>query len=308
MGAFFAHARTTVFLCTALPPAYPAGYSRAYGPPANTAPYAERGWCAAEQAMARLLKSNLRVLDLDALPAAGSTSTSHLDTLVECSSDAPRPPPQLPSSFECELDHLAFSNGAADRPLVARLYADTFDATMARAQRLAYGGRSWGDAEAAAIAAIIARGKVPALEVLDMRRNQIGEKGGAAIAQALATGGAPQLHTLVLSLNTLASSFCFELASALRADALPLLEVVELDDNPIGDDGCVALAGLVFSGHEASSLRVISMLGTRVSQQGRAALREALESNQSRRRAAAHMRLAETPGRRPGLQDLFHMK
>ena len=83
------------------------------------------------------------------------------------------------------------------------------------------------------------------------------------------------------------SSFCFELASALRADALPLLEVVELDDNPIGDDGCAALAGVVFSGHEASSLRVISMLGTRVSQQGRAALREALESNQSRRRAAA---------------------
>ena len=115
------------------------------------------------------------------------------------------------------------------------------DAGMARVARvlpalpklnqLVLAGNDLGDAAATSLAAAVARCGLPALELLVLHRNRIGDHGamelvGAAAGGAAAAGGRrrlPSLTELHLSANRLGADAAVALASALDGGAFPAL-------------------------------------------------------------------------------------
>ena len=105
--------------------------------------------------------------------------------LSTCTVGGGRPPPVTPAAFSSLLETLSFTNGKADRPLVAKLYADRYRSVLKPARALRYAGFAWGDEEAARVAEVLASGALPNLEYLDLSENDISDKGAKALAVAL---------------------------------------------------------------------------------------------------------------------------
>ena len=131
LGALYSHQFTSVFLLTALPPAYPAGY--ALPPDTHVSDYWARGWTFTEASWAMLTKTYAKVLDLGRL---SGEKRSYVGMRDECIAGGGRRPPLTPSQFEAELVSRTFTNGKVDRPLVNRLYREGFEAQFERAQSL----------------------------------------------------------------------------------------------------------------------------------------------------------------------------
>lgn len=90
-----------------------------------------------------------------------------------------------------------------------------------------------GNAGVGVLSAALRNGAMPALRVLDLRRNQVGDGGLQALATALSHDTAkvlPRLETLGLDKNCIFSRGCTALASALKLGAVPSLRTLFVDD------------------------------------------------------------------------------
>lgn len=183
LASLYSHQYTFVFKVTTLPTGYPNGYALPAG--AGVAAYDSRGWCFTESSWASMTKKGFLTLDLShALEAHGEVVTEYSALLGRCAYQTRRPPP-LPEQFEAELLSRSFTNGRTDRPLVTRLYSDTFCGELGRVTRLVYRAVHWDDDDAVQLAAIAALGAMRNVEVLDLNTNDVGERGAVAIAEAI---------------------------------------------------------------------------------------------------------------------------
>ena len=166
LGAFYSHPKTLVFMLTAFPPDY--SDKRRYKPSGNVAPYPGRGWCFCESAWATMVKSAYLVMDLGVDPTneMGGQEGQGWYSWWKRSSQG-RGAPLLPDRFKEQLEDKNFTNGKDDKPLVAELYRKSFVACFEKATKLVYAGIGWGDAQAAALAAVLGAGAAPKLRTLE---------------------------------------------------------------------------------------------------------------------------------------------
>ncbi|CAK0897225.1 unnamed protein product, partial [Prorocentrum cordatum] len=196
LGSFYSHPATVVFMLTRFPDDYdnPAAYTRS----GNTAPYFDRGWCFCESSLATLTKHCRYVVDLGRALDRDEGISGYYFWHYTCA--AGRKAPALPGAFEAELHGKGFTNGKDDRPRVAELYRSAFAQRFESAERLVYESLGWGDEEVRQVAAVLASGAAPRLQVLHLGKNRVGDEGAAALAEALrAPGALPSLQTLDLS-------------------------------------------------------------------------------------------------------------
>ena len=142
------------------------------------------------------------VLDLGKL----SDDTNKMGDIVdECT--AGRTPPLTPADFRVALSAKSFTSKKADEEMVAGLYESTFMSQFGQAKQLNYSSLSWGDAEAATFAKVIASGALASLRKLSLRRNAIGDVGLQSLAHAITpvseggSGALPQLENVYLFEN-----------------------------------------------------------------------------------------------------------
>jgi Leucine-rich repeat (LRR) protein len=176
--------------------------------------------------------------------------------------------PRLPSVLKEELESKHFTNGKDDRPAVAMLYAKSFAARFDVVDALTYSELGCGDAEAKAVAALLAAGATPKLEALILSDNSIGDEGARALAKALR--GAPTLVTLYLDGNSIGDEGARALAKALHS--APTLETLYLDGNSIGDKGAHALAKAL---PNAPALHTLTLYKNSISAKAESELRRA---------------------------------
>ena len=125
------------------------------------------------------------VLDLGKL----SDDTNKMGDIVdECT--AGRAPPLTPADFRVALSAKSFTSKKADEEMVAGLYESTFMSQFGQAKQLNYSSLSWGDAEAATFAKVIASGALASLQTLGLGYNRIGDDGLKALAEACRAKGA----------------------------------------------------------------------------------------------------------------------
>jgi hypothetical protein len=105
-----------------------------------------------------------------------------------------RAPPMHPREFAAALSRKVFSNGD-DCEVVARLYADAFNAALGEAWALAFSQLEWKDADADAFAKVLPL--LRRVETLDLSFNRIGTRGFEALAAAIREGAAPALKEFV---------------------------------------------------------------------------------------------------------------
>jgi hypothetical protein len=211
--------------------------------------------CFSESCWAQLTKPHTRCLDLGAYtgqydvstPLHGTVSMSETyERIIEECTAGSRRPPVLPDEFARELAAKAFTNGKADRPLVARLYRTAFETQMCTAT-LSYQRLGWGDAEMATLAAVIESGALRASSLLNLSANHIGDQGVEALSRALAhADAAPKLATLSLEGNgALGDDGVHAMCRAIASGGLPALKQLELNGNRIGDAGMQGLVQLL---------------------------------------------------------------
>jgi Ran GTPase-activating protein (RanGAP) involved in mRNA processing and transport len=177
----------------------------------------------------------------------------------------------LPSRLNEDLEHKQFTNGKDDRPAVAVLYRKGFEERFVAVEWLSYYHLSWGDAEAKAVAAVLAAGAAPKLEKLYLAGNSIGDEGARALAGALPSA------TALKVLNLESNSIGDEGARAL-VEALPSAMVLErlcLLFNKIGNERARTLAGAL---QNATVLKDLYLSGNLIGDGGARALAEALPS------------------------------
>jgi len=225
LGTMYAHQFTTVFRITRPPVDYPAAYD--LPPDANTGTYDMRGWCTAEAAWSMMTKYYDFSLDLGLLEGG---ETRKEEIVRKCTKGGGRKPPLLPDEFEQVIATKSFTNGKDDRPLVARLYRDSFAEQFGKVKALNYGGLGWGDAEAAQLARVIGSGALPKLDYLNLARNQIRDQGMTAFAGSLGKGGLPSVTFLNLYLNTIGQQGMAAFADSLGKGGLPSLKKVVVDE------------------------------------------------------------------------------
>ena len=204
MGDLFAHRCTVTLALTPLPTDYPHGFTfsekaaiagAAYleqgaRREANTAPYEGRGWCVFEHEVSALIKPTNYVLDLRAF------APGRFETLGEMLSALKlvRKPPQLPAAFEARLEQMSFADKGRDLPIVARLYAQTFEKRYAQgADELIYRGLRWGRAEMRLMNEIFASGVLSRVEKIDLSGNLFQKWDAEEIRAAIETGKAKGL-------------------------------------------------------------------------------------------------------------------
>jgi len=165
-----------------------------------------------------------------------------------------RQPPLTPTAFAAAIEEKGFTNGKDDRPLVAKLYRETFVQRLQGAETLAFGRLGWQAAEAAQVATVIASGAVPALKRLYLLSNPIGAEGAAAVAAALPHS--PELEKLDLSRCAIGDVGAVAVAAVL----LHMLHLKELDVSYSGvcDKGLAALQAAVEAG-AAPALKKLSI-------------------------------------------------
>ena len=162
LGAFYSHPKTLVFKLTAFPPDY--SDERRYKHSGNVAPYLDRGWCFCESAWAAMVKAAFLVMDLSVDP----TNENDYDWFRwwKMSSEG-RGAPLLPDRFKEQLEDKSFTNGKDDKPLVTELYRASFKARFGQVTELVYAGIGWGDAQVAALVAVLDAGAAPKLKQLE---------------------------------------------------------------------------------------------------------------------------------------------
>ncbi|EOD38905.1 hypothetical protein EMIHUDRAFT_224042 [Emiliania huxleyi CCMP1516] len=220
LGTLYSHQNTFVLRLTSFPDGHKAE-DQAEG--TNVAKYFDRGWCATENAWASLTKVGALSLDLGKMRAGKEYDFDSLT--LDCTQEGGRCPPLLASAFAAELEKKSFTNGKDDKPLVKRLYEVAFKEQFGKATELVYDSLGWGDAEAAQLAAVLASGAAPRLEILYLEGNKIGDEGCKALAAALGKeGAAPRLERLWLHGNQIGDEGCKALAAALKEGAAPSLK------------------------------------------------------------------------------------
>ena len=137
------------------------------------------------------------VLDLGKLSADMNKMEDIVD---ECT--AGRAPPLTPADFRVALSAKSFTSKKADEEMVAGLYESTFMSQFGQAKQLNYSSLSWGDAEAATFAKVIASGALASLKTLSLYSNAIGDDGMKALADAVGKGALPQLKNVDLAGNS----------------------------------------------------------------------------------------------------------
>ena len=179
MGMWYAHRLTTTVILSELPPGWPRS--------AEDAPFFPeegwlrgKGWPSFERAVSGMIKretgdSFRRIVD-PAVPRGFGSGY--------------RAPPMHPREFAAELSRKVFSNGD-DCEVVARLYADAFNAALGEAWALAFSQLEWKDADAEAFAKVLPL--LRRVETLDLSFNRIGTRGFEALAAAIREGAAPAL-------------------------------------------------------------------------------------------------------------------
>ena len=179
MGMWYAHRLTTTVILSELPPGWPRS--------AEDAPFFPeegwlrgKGWPSFERAVSGMIKretgdSFRRIVD-PAVPRGFGSGY--------------RAPPMHPREFAAELSRKVFSNGD-DCEVVARLYADVFNAALGEAWALACSQLEWKDADAEAFAKVLPL--LRRVETLDLSFNRIGTRGFEALAAAIREGAAPAL-------------------------------------------------------------------------------------------------------------------
>ena len=228
LGTIYSHPWTWVFRLTALPPGFPDKYELSAG--ANVATYNERGWTFVESCWAQLSKSRYNSLDLgrvsgelyDTLALGAPSKQKPLWSTVRevCTTGLARQPPITPERFEEELLTRRFTNGKEDRPLVVRLYRESFAAIMGTCDHLNFECLGWGDREAQSIAELIRSGALCNLEELDLNGNDMSDGGARAIAEAVRSGGVPCCKRILVAGNrTMSKEAVAELRAAVSATA-----------------------------------------------------------------------------------------
>ena len=133
--------------------------------------------------------------------------------VVTCA--AKRKPPALPDAFDVELQGKGFTNGKDDRPRVAVLYRDALKQRFESAEQLIYSDLDWGDDEVGQVAAVLASGAAPRLQILNLGGNHVGDEGATRLAEAFRTPGAlPNLQRLLLGQTQLGDKGAACLAEA----------------------------------------------------------------------------------------------
>jgi len=255
-GTFYSHPHTHVLMLSAFPPDY---FTTEYTRSVNVAPYFDRGWCFCESSWATMIKNSYLVLNL-----CKDTGERGFNAR-ECRPG--RTAPVLPEEFVAQLASKGFANGSADSPLVARLYSEGFEARFGAVTELSYFGLGWGIEEARAVARLLPR--APALQVLGLVDNSIGNEGARVLAEALPRALA--LTEINLSGNSVGDAGACALAEALpRA---PALKKFHIWDNSIGDEGACALAKALM---QMPALVVLSLGDNSIGDEGARALAEAL--------------------------------
>lgn len=251
LSDWYSHPQTTVLKVTRLPEGYPDGHVFAPGSSPNVADYAERGWCYCESMLSNLVKGPDKVLDLGALEAlealeAGPRAAAGRElcswAAMQRGCKAGREAPLTAAEFTARLALKSFTSKKADLDTVARLYAEGFAKRLGAAKELNYSGLDWGDAEAAAIARVLASGAAPLLEVLKLDNTRIGDAGVLTLVEALHARVAPKLERLLLYDNgTIHDEGMAALAGAVRAGDVPACHWIGAAGNP-GEHAAVEAA------------------------------------------------------------------
>merc|ERR1719316_155983 len=128
VSLWFAHAQTYVWMLTNLPEE-----AAEYG-----AEYSARGWPTFERAVSDMLTESCKLLDLGSFDE--ETCTSWFKTSQVCSEA--RRTPIVPEAFSAELAKKVFTQ-EEDRPMIDKMYAQTFMEVMSVAKVLKYKCVGW---------------------------------------------------------------------------------------------------------------------------------------------------------------------
>ena len=184
VNTWYAHRLTTTVILGELPPGWPRSPEAAPSFPKGW--LRGKGWPSFERAVSGFIKrgsafSFRRIAD-PAVPRSFFGGGGY------------RAPPMHPREFAAELSRKVFTNGA-DCEVVARLYADAFNAALGEAWALAFSQLEWKDADADAFAKVLPL--LRRVETLDLSFNRIGTRGFEALAAAIREGAAPALKEFV---------------------------------------------------------------------------------------------------------------
>lgn len=170
--------------------------------------YARTWQCLAEAAWAAFGKSGgALTLDLGLLTGNEPDFTA----IFHCCRGGRRSPPLLPDAFAQRLTTAKFLKPDVDRPLLVKLYTESFAVAMARVRRMECAGLYWGDAEADMLCVLLKSGVLTSLISLNLDRNGLSTEGLRLLTEALADGGCTP--------NLLEVSLCDNLVSGDRGTA-----------------------------------------------------------------------------------------
>ena len=173
--------------------------------------------CFTESRWAALTKPATASLDLGLV--VGQRAPNSRDELVDlCARGGGRRAPLLPHEFVTALEAKSFTNGKADRPLVAGLYEAAFHNAFRHAFVLKYDQLGWSDEEVEAVARVL---------------TAVAEQGSATLKGKHSLRAA-QLNELYLMDNNLGDRGAIALLTA--ASKLRGLSWINLSDNEaVGD-------------------------------------------------------------------------
>ena len=202
----FTHEFTLVFRVTTLPPEYPKHYDlpHSINGSANTAAYADRGWCTVEQEWATWPSGKINLNLACIAHLADNEMPRNSRALFKlCSESQGRRPPILPEVMKDTLlnGNKSFYNVKDDPHLLARMYDEAFVRYFGSVLKLSYCNLGWTDAEAGQLAALLRSKACSRLEWLHMTSNEIGDEGMRQIAEVLTNGTVPACTTIVLEDN-----------------------------------------------------------------------------------------------------------
>jgi len=153
-----------------------------------------------------------------------------------------REPPMAPNAFAEMLENgvqsgnIKFTN-KGDVSLVSRIYGDAFNSAMEDVIELHYEGLEWADDAGVALIEALryahTHGGLKKLKLLNLYKNQLGDKTMTALAALLDEGGLSGLEYLGLDDNAISNWGMQELASAIARGGLPLCTGIYGGDNEI---------------------------------------------------------------------------
>ena len=191
LSDLYSHPHVFTLKVTRLPADYPAGYSFPPGTSPNRAPYEERGWCFMESCVSNFKSNRAPTWDLGMADTDVDSWTIFVIRCGLATEGMHRLPPMTPAEFRDRLESKTFTNGKADRPLVARIYKSAFEAALGDARNLEFNGLAWDDADALTLARVVESGVLVKLERMNLYGHAMGDEGMRALASAVDRGGLP---------------------------------------------------------------------------------------------------------------------